>query len=219
MRPFKRVLLSFLVVGGLSMFSLAGTFATLTSESANRSATIQSGSLTLSNLVGSGSTCFSYTSTTNSKSCDALFSSSTLVYPGQSQSVHVTVTNSGTIAGSNLSLYMPTCTAAASPGAPSPGGGNPCASGGPALTISETNSSWASPSCVFPTFGGTCTYTAGTLYFMSTKKDTSHLYSLNEGLAVGQTRYFVISLQLPTAAANTLQGEQAQFDLTWLVSQ
>lgn len=218
-RPFKKVLLSFLVVGGLSMFSLAGTFATLTTESSNRTATIQSGSLTLSNLVGSGSACLSYTSTTNSKSCDALFTSATLVYPGQSQTVHVTVQNTGSVAGSNLSLYMPTCTSQTSPGAPSPGGGNPCASGGDALTISETDSSFANPTCVFPTSGGTCPVLAGTLSFMAGKNDTSHLFSLNEGLAAGQTRYYTVTLQLPTDAANSLQGEAAQFDLTWLLSQ
>ncbi|HVU76161.1 MAG TPA: hypothetical protein VHC67_01170 [Gaiellaceae bacterium] len=220
----KKVLLSMLVVGGLSMFTIAGTFASLNSESSNAHGTIQSGTLTLGNKVGTASACFSYTAATNDNAgCDALFTSSTLQYPGgAAYTAHVTVSNTGSIAGSNLALYMPSCNGSgvtASPGAPSPGGGNPCAAGGLQLTIAETDSSFANPSCVFPNFGGACVVAANTLAFMATKKDTAHLYSLNEGLAVGQTRYYTISLQLPSTAANSLQGEEAVFDLTWLLSQ
>jgi hypothetical protein len=219
----KKVLLSFIVVGALSFFTLASTFAVLNSESSNAGGSITSGTLTLGNLVASGSTCFSYSSTTNSNSgCDAIFPSATLNYPGGTAvSVHVTITNEGSIKGSTLAIYMPSCTAVSSPSAPTPGGGSPCSTGGEMVTITETNSSWASPSCVYPQTSGTCTFLANTLNSLATTKyDSSHMVTLGSGgIAAGASRYFIVAMELPSSAANNLQGEAADFNLTWNLSQ
>jgi len=220
--PFKKVLLSAMVIGGLSFFTLANTFAVLNSEGSNTGSTIASGTLTIGNTVGAGTSCFSYTSATNSNaSCDALFSSASLAYPGTPVTVHVTIQNAGTIKASALSIYMPSCTATASPGAPTPGGGNPCSTGGAMMYISESNSTFTTNSCVFPTSSGTCSFIANTVNALATtRNDANHMFTLGTtGLAPGASRYFIVAMQLPSTAANTLQGEEALFKLTWNLSQ
>ena len=220
-RAVKKVLLSMMVVGSLTFFTLAGTYAALNSETANKNATVASGTLVLGNKVASGSTCFSYSATDNSNaSCDALFSSAGLNYPGVAATVDVTITNNGTVPASSLAVYMPSCTTVASPGAPSPGGGDMCATGGPMMYIDESNSSFTSHSCVYPTTGGTCAFSANTLnYLAAVKNGPTSTYPLPGTLAAGASRYFIIGMELPSTAANALQGEAAQFDLTWNVSQ
>ena len=217
----KRVLLSLMVVGGLSFFTLAGTYAVLNSETSNTKSTIASGTLTLGNTVASGSTCFSYSSSSNSNTgCDALFSSASLNYPGVATTVHVTITNNGTVPASALSIYMPSCATVTSPGAPSPGGGNPCGTGGPMMYIDESNAAFTSHSCVYPTTGGTCSYSANTLYYLAaTKNSSTSMYTLPGTLAAGASRYFIVGMELPATASNAMQGEAAQFDLTWNASQ
>ena len=221
-RAMKKVLLSLMVIGSLTFFTVGGTYAVLNSETSNTKSSVASGTLTLGNTVASGTTCFSYTSTTNSNAtCDALFTDSTLNYPGTASTVHVTITNNGTVPASALAIYMPSCTAAASPGAPSPGGGNPCDTNGAMMTIDESNSSFTSHSCVYPQTSGTCSYVNNTLYALATTKyDATHMLTLGTGgLAAGASRYFIIGMELPSTASNSLQGEEAQFDLTWNLSQ
>jgi hypothetical protein len=225
----KKVLLSAMVVGGLSFFTLANTFAILSSQESN-SASFASGTLTFSNTVNSGTACFSYglTGASNSNaSCDALFTSSTLMYPGTPVYANVAIANTGSVRASSLAFYMPSCTAVASPSAPSPGGGNPCAANGAQMFIAETSSSYSlvGSKCVFPVASTSpCTgpFLTSTLNFATTKFDASHVMALGvagaQSLAAGATRYFVIGLQLPTTASNTLQGEEALFKITWLLT-
>jgi hypothetical protein len=223
----KRVLLSALVVGGLSCFTLASTFALLTAESTNTNGSVSSGTLYLGNLPStSASTCFSYngalpsTSPNVNAACDAL-AGSAVVYPGgAAATAKVAISNPGSVSGATLALYMPSCVAVNTSGAPSPGTGNPCTTGGLELTIAETDSSWNPTRCAYPQTSGSCTFIANTLNALATTKNSStSMYSLSEGLAAGQTRYFLISMELPSSAANTLQGRAAQFNLTWNLSQ
>ncbi|HZQ80829.1 MAG TPA: hypothetical protein VFB25_02510 [Gaiellaceae bacterium] len=234
-RPVKKVLLSFLVVGGLSCFTLAGTYATWNSESSDRGISIATGSLTLRNFVGTyptfGPQCDSYSASNNfNSSCTAVYSASPVFYPSSSTPapslIDVKVTNTGTINASTFSVYMPTCSAVLNSSAPSgDGGGNPCATGGFEMTINETDSTFSltdgNEKCVFPTTtsaGTPCTYTASTLAFMAAHK-TAGSWPLSGGLASNQTRNFVIGLALPSNPANNLQGEEASFTLTWNASQ
>jgi hypothetical protein len=218
----KKMLLSLIVVGGFGCFTVTGTFALLNSEVQNNQSKISTGTLTFSNKVSTNTACLSYGAGTTGNvnaSCDALFQSATLMYPGTPVTQRVTIANNGSIDGGNLSVYMPSCTVVTSPGAPTPGGGNPCSSGGAQIYIQETDSSFTPSSCVFPTIGGTCSFTANTLaYFASVANAPASAYSLGSGPAHGASRYFVIGMQLPTNAANTLQGEEALFTLTWKLS-
>ena len=119
----KKLLAALIVVGGLSSFAATGTFALLTSEQTNRGATAASGTLTFNDVVNTGTACFSYGGPASpgnvNTTCQALMTSATLNYPGVPITpVKVTITNDGSIDAGGLSVYMPSCTAGATPGAP-----------------------------------------------------------------------------------------------------
>jgi hypothetical protein len=222
----KKVLLSLSVVGAVSCFTITGTFALLNSETQNNSGKISSGTLTFSNLVNTSITnnaCYSYgagsTGNVNSN-CDPLFQNTTQMYPGTPITQKVTITNDGSIDAASLSIFMPSCTMVTTPGAPA-GGGNPCASGGAQIYIQEMDANFSAPSasCLFPTTGGPCSFAANSMNYLATVKNTAaSALSLGAGPAAGASRYFVIGMQLPSPASNTLQGEQAVFGLTWHLS-
>jgi hypothetical protein len=218
----KKMLLSLTVVGAVSCFTITGTFALLNSETQNNRGKISSGTLTFGNKVNALATCFSYgagSSANVNSSCDALFSSATQMYPGTAITQRVTITNDGSIDGKTLSVFMPSCTMVTTPGAPSPGGGNPCAAGGAQIYIQETNASFTPTSCVFPTTGGTCAFSANTMaYFASVANTAASAVSIGTGPARQTSRYFLVGMQLPAGASNTLQGEEALFGLTWHLS-
>jgi hypothetical protein len=218
----KKILLSMSVVGALSCFTITGTFALLNAESQNNRARISSGTFTFSNTVNTNAACYSYgagSSGNVNNGCNALFTSATEMYPGTPITQKVTITNDGSIGGATLSVFMPSCTAGTTPGAPAPGTGNPCASGGAQIYIQETNASFAPTSCVFPTTSPTCSFTASTLAYLATVANTAaSAYSLGAGPAPGASRYFLVGMQLPAGASNTLQGKMAQFGLTWHMS-
>jgi hypothetical protein len=219
----KKVLATLIVIGGLSSLTAASTYALMNSETANSLSRASTGTLTLSNTVNSGTACFSYGagSTGNSNpGCTALFTSATLNYPGSPVTSRVQITDDGSIDASNLSMWMTGCSTATSPGASSPGGGNPCdASSGDNFAVQETDASGTATYCWYPDYAaGSCTLSAGTLGdFFSLYSDSAHVYDFNPptGPAVTQSRYFSIAVQVPAGASNTLQGEAAVFGLTW----
>lgn len=219
----KKMLLSLSVLGALSCFTITGTFALLNSETRNNGGSISSGTLTFTNKVSTNTACASYGagSTGNANpACDAMFSNATLMYPGTPATQNVTIRNDGSIDGGALSIYMPSCTVVATPGAPTPGGANPCGNGGAQIYIQEMDSTFTSVvGCVFPTTGGACTFVANTMsYLSSVKNSAASSVAIGGGPAVGASRYFRVAVQLPVAAGNALQGEEALFSLTWHLS-
>ena len=219
----KKVLLSMIVLGGLSCFTLTSAFALLNAESRNIGSSISSGTLTFTNKVNLGSLCYSYSGPSSSgnlnPNCDALFSSATQMYPGTAATSRVTVANDGSLDAKDLSIYMPSCTAAATPTAPSPGGADPCGVAGAQFYIQETDSSFTATSCRYPAAAGTCAFAANTLYFFKSSANSAPTaFDLGSGPAHGQSRYFVIGMQLPANAGNALQGEEALFSLTWRIT-
>jgi hypothetical protein len=216
----KQLLVSAMAVGGLSFFAAGGTFGLLSSQESNKGASISSGTLTLSNVVNAGTACFSYGGPASpgnvNNTCQALVVSSSLNYPGQPRTATVTVTNNGSLDASDLSVYMPSCTNVATPLAPNPGGGNPCASGGAQLYIQETVGT--TNTCLYPAAAGACSFVASTLYLFALNRSTAASALHLGATAHGLTRTFTIGLQLPSDAANTLQGQAAQFGLTWRIT-
>jgi hypothetical protein len=211
-----------MVLGALTSITVGGTFAVLTSQESNARSALASGTLTFSNTVNA-STCFSYGGPSSpgnvNSSCAAVITSSTLNYPGTPAVVPLTIANNGSLDAANLSVYMPSCAAAATPGAPTPGGANPCAANGAQFYLQETTSSGTPTTCWFPSAVGACAFAANSLQVFSTNvNSTSSALSLGGGPAHGQTRYFTIGLQLPSNASNSLQGEAAVFGLTWHLS-
>lgn len=216
----KKVLASLIVVGALGCFTITGAYAVLSSETHNARASIASGTLTFSDQVNAATACLTYNGPASpgnvNSSCDALFPSSTLMYPGTPATVHVTIANTGSIDGGALSVYMPSCTAMTSPGAPTPGGANPCTTGGAMIYIEESNAAFTTHSCLFPSAGGACAFAGNTMaYFSGTANNAGSAWSLGTGPAAGTSRYFIVGMQLPSTASNALQGEEALFNLTW----
>ena len=220
----KKILASLIVIGALSSVTVTGTFALLTSQETNAGASVASGTLTFTNTVGTGTACLSYGGPASpgnvNTGCDAIVTSAALNYPGVAITpVKVTIANNGSLDAASLSVYMPSCTAAATPGAPSPGGGNPCATGGAQFYIQETNSLGAATACRYPSGPVTCVLSANTLQLFAANANTvTSAVNLGSGPAHAQSRYFQIGLALPATAANALQGEEAVFALTWHMS-
>lgn len=215
----KKVLATMIAIGALSLLTVGGTYAVLSTQDANKGSTIATGTLTFSNTVNAGTACTSYGSGSSGNvnaACTALITSSTLAYPGVPVTEKVTIANNGSLDASDLSVFMPSCTASATTGAPTPGGGNPCAASGDQLYIQETNSSGTATACWYPTTGTTCAFSASTLYVFSANYNSSpSALDLGAGPTHSQTRYFVIGLQVPSTDTGSLQGESATFPLTW----
>lgn len=217
----KKILASFMTIGALSFVTATGTFALLSSQASNAKGTVATGTLTFNNIVNGGTTCFSWSGATSTNNvntgCEALFASTTLNYPGTPVTANVRITNDGSLDASDLSVYMPSCTAVATPTAPTPGGGNPCAAGGAQFSIQETDATFTSAvKCWFPAAAGTCAFLANSLRTFSVNgSSAASALDLGSGPARNTSRYFKIGMQLPSGASNTLQGEEALFALTW----
>ena len=217
----KQLLVVLIGVGALGSLTVAGTYALLTGTDTN-GMSFATGTLLFSNTVGSGTACFTDTTSTttnaNTTTCDALVTDSTLNGPGDSVVASVKIANTGTIDGADLSVYMPGgCSYQTVPGA-SPGGGDPC--GTVELYIQETNSSGTPlSSCLFPADGSSaCTFADSLDDFATAYTSSSAPLDLGAGPASGATRYFHIGLKLPAGASSALEGEEADFGLTWHLS-
>jgi hypothetical protein len=220
----KKILASLIAIGALSSVTATGTFALLSSQESNAGSHVASGTLTFDNTVNTGTACFSYGGPSSpgnvNTACQALLTSATLNYPGVAITpVKVTITNDGSLDAADLSVYMPSCAAGTTPGAPSPGGANPCAAGGALFYIQETTSTGTATACRYPSGPVTCAFAANTLQlFFTNANSTTSALDLGAGPAHGQARYFLIGMELPSTAGNTLQGEEAVFGLTWHLS-
>lgn len=223
-RRLKKILLSMMTIGSLSLFSVHFVFGALNTESTNAKNTVSVGTLTLSDTVGA-TTCLSFggaaSPPNHNGTCSPMFSNTTLLYPGSAATANITIANTGSL-DATLSLFMGSCTTTSSPSAPPAalGGGNPCTASDVSFYVEESNSSFTSHACVWPVASASaCAYTASTMYYMSqvAKSETSavSLGSLTHG---GTPRYFIIGVTLPTTASNTLQGEEADFSLSWRLS-
>jgi len=220
----KMALAGVMVFGAISSVTVTGTFALLNSEETNQGGSVASGTLTFTNTVNTGTACNSYGGPSSpgnvNTGCDALLTSSTLNYPGiPITPVKVTIANNGSIDGADLTVYMSSCAASATPGAPTPGGANPCSTNGAQFYVQETNSTGTATKCWFPSSGTTCSFVASSLsVFASNYTSATSSLDLGPGPAHGTSRYFQIGMQLPSNASNALQGEQAVFGLTWHLS-
>ena len=220
----KKLLAALIVFGALSSFAATGTFALLTSEEQNHGGTVASGTLTFDNVVNTGTACFSYGGPSSpgnvNTTCQALMTSATLNYPGVAITpVKVTITNDGSIDAGDLSVYMPSCAASATPGAPAPGGADPCATNGAQFYLQETTSTGTPTKCWFPSAVGSCSFAASSLHLFAANAATvTSAIDLGAGPVHATARYFLIGMQLPSTASNALQGEAATFALTWHMS-
>jgi predicted ribosomally synthesized peptide with SipW-like signal peptide len=193
-----------------------GTFASFTAQTTNPGNTFATGTLLLSNTVGTGSACHSESNTANAATCSAVF---TVTNSGTSHEEHntVTVENTGTLTSGALTLAGTTCvpsTAVTATGLTQ--NGDPCTA--LHISIEEDNAVGGTAlSCVVGHgTGNTCDpadAAAPTLASWLTGTQTAPL-SLVSSLAPTTPHYYKISLYLGDVG-NTYQGRAATFDLTW----
>jgi hypothetical protein len=230
-----------MAAGALATLTTGGTFAIFKNEEANGGNLAASGTLTLSDQVGSGTVCVTQSASSNNNfntGCSPIFTSADpYYYPGTYTTVHVTITNTGSVKGKALYVWMPstpgcTVTTTVSAGVdPNPGGGNPCASGGDALYIQEdTDATFTTAKeCWYPgpTATACTTPTTGSLYDFSAHYTgygaglmleiplSNGKLAPGSGIAAQSSRYFVVGIAIPAGASNALQDEAANFPLTW----
>lgn len=217
----KKTLVSMIVLGSMSYLTVGGVFAIFNGTTSNLGSTAASGTLALSDSVNSGAACFSYgtgSAGNANPSCSAFFSNGTLRYPGQTVTTTIAIKNTGSLNTQDLILYAPTCASTTSPSAAYVGGTALCgSSSGLQMYVQETTSAGgAALKCLYPTGATTCPAAGSSFYnFVHNAFSVSSYLDLGAGPAAGATRYFTIALILPATAASAMQGEEADFSLTW----
>ena len=222
-RHAKKALLTLLVVGALGSVTVQRTYALFSTEEQNAGGTLASGTITLNATVGVRSPCYSYQGSGNVQpTCDPLFTdtSGTENYPGEPRSVGVEITNGGSIAAGDLGLYSPgACTAVNTTSyTGTPHAGDPCAAGGLQIHVEETDSGGTATRCWYPL--GVATAACGSNWgdlasFRSAYSSGSGGLHFAAGPAAQQSRYFRVSLQVPSTADNSYQARGAQFALAF----
>jgi len=121
----KKILLALMAVGAAAYFMGDGTFASFSAETSNAGSSIASGTLTMTNTVNGGTTCFSYNGVGNvNPNCSAVLTLGNLA-PGTfggtttggvavSGSSQIVVANTGSIDAAKFYLYAPQVTGTAS---------------------------------------------------------------------------------------------------------
>src|SRR5438874_7697143 len=110
MSTMKKLLLSVLVVGAATSIVSVGTFATFTAETTNSGNTFATGTLVLSDKVGTGTACLSTAggatdTNANTTTCDTAFALATKKPGDADTSAHLAIFNDGSLAGSALRVY------------------------------------------------------------------------------------------------------------------
>jgi camelysin-like metallo-endopeptidase len=214
----QKVLMSVGTLGVAAAVAAGGSFATFNAQTSNPS-TFATGTLVMSNSVNSGTACLSTgvgvnTDTNVNDSCGALFPL-TVQKPGDSATAHLEIKNAGTLDAASLKSFATGCTNDDASGQTYHGTGSPCSA--VELYIQQTDQSFSPTACLYG--GGTAT----TCDFASSK--TLDAFVLGHGdagagldlgaLTHNTSDFFVIGVQLPDTADNTLQGRQATVGLSW----
>ena len=223
-RTKKLALSAAVVLAGLAMLG-AGTFATFNAEASNAGNTFATGTIVLSNTVGTGNACLSTaggnTNTNANPNCDALFNLA-VQKPGATGQADLVIKNDGSLDASSFGLYSSLCTAGNASNENYHGTGDPC--GELQLTVQQwSDASHTTPvACVYGGgTGATCQF-AGTKTladFATNHGSSNSAVAIGSGLAAGTSEYFTVSVQLPSSAGNQFQGRQASIDFSWLAQQ
>jgi len=215
----KILLVSTMVVGLLGFVAVPRVWALFTAETSNLNATATSGTLTL-DFNANATDCFSYSSGAlgDNENDTCTLRADTVaneLYPGDISTTTVTIKDTGSVAASELRVFMPGgCTNVTTASATTGGGANPCTTNGLMFYIQETT---GSTKCWFPTVAnGACSLTASSLSTFATTRTTAvNGLSLGAGPAAQGTRTFVIGVQLPSTVNNTYQGQAAKFSVAF----
>jgi len=241
-KRFKQYLMLLTVVGLVAVAAGgSGTFASFNAEVTNAGNTFATGTLILSNKVNTLTTCYSNEAATNDNinaNCSQLIAASN-EKTGVSVNNYVTIKNEGTLAATDVKLFVP----ADQTGSVScynhltgtfPGSdalahtGNVCTH--LLFSVEEDsaqNDSTTATSCVVGTAIGSgphpneCDPTNGvnfSTFYGAHNTATNGLGLTGSGLAAGATHYYTVYVYLPDEN-NTYQGMTGAFDLSWHIDQ
>ena len=228
----KKPLILVLAVGLALAGAGAGAFASFSAETTNSNNAFVTGTLVLSNQVGSGTVCFSSTGTNNSAACSGtdqqLVAATTLNKPGDTRYADVTLTGAGSLNASDLKIFGPAACADGSGSDSNITGSASLCAGVQWFVEEDTNSSFNTPvtsGCLYGNangngcdFGGA--YPLNGFFGTATGGHVGLSNALSLGpLSSGQSRYFRIGFSLPSSANNTYQNRTASFALTWHTDQ
>jgi hypothetical protein len=228
----KKILLSLGAVAVVGAVVGGGTYATFNAQTANPGNVWANGTLTLSNKVGTGTTCLSTGAGTNTdtnvnSNCDALFSGATLRKPNDSATVNLAVKNEGSLNASALKLHSSACTAGDTTGETYKGSADPCDKVQLYVQKWTDATRTVAASCLY---GSAQALTPNACDFAATGADAKTLGAfaaannsttpLNLGaLNTGVTGYYTIGVKLPQTTSNAYQGRKASVDFTWTLEQ
>lgn len=228
----RKILLSLGAVAVVGAVVGGGTYATFNAQTANPGNVWANGTLTLSNKVGTGTTCLSTgagtsTDTNVNANCDALFAGATLRKPNDSATVNLAVKNEGSLNATALKLHSSACTAGDTTGETYKGSGDPCDKVQLYVQKWTDATRTVAASCVY---GNAATLTPNTCDFAATGAEAKTLGAfasangsatpLNLGaLNTGATGYYTVGVKLPQTTGNTYQGRKASIDFTWTLEQ
>lgn len=237
MSRFRKALLTVVVIGAAAGAAGGGTFASFSAETTNNGNVFSTGTVELSDQVGSGTTCYSYgAGVSNSTNCSAsdqqFITAATAAKPGVVYTAHVTITNTGSLPMTDLKIWGTACADGNGTDTHITGTASVCQN--TEWYLQETDSSFSTNQvCQYgdDATNHVCDLT-GTSYPLSKFFGTAaggHVGSANallvsnadngagtaETVAVGASRYFVVGFTLPSTADNTYQNRTASFALTW----
>jgi hypothetical protein len=223
----RKTVITLVVVGAALGLIGIGTYATFTAQAGNPNSTFSTGTLVISNKVGSGSACLSTgggtTDVNANASCDQAFNL-TVKKPGDSGSANITIQNSS-LAASVFKVFSQACATSDAAGESYHGTGNSC--GVIDVYVQEYSDSGFTTESACQYGGGTATVCAfddtKTLSTFQSAHNSSanglSLGSLAAGGDSGSVRYFKIGVKMPTSAGNSYQGRAAAIDFTWYAAQ
>lgn len=222
----SKVLMSMGVLAGVGALAGAGTFASFTAQTTNPSNTFADGTLVLSDKVNTGTACLSTgagtsTDTNVNAACGAAFTL-TVKKPGDSSTSNITLKNEGSIDGSTLKAFSPSCTNADVSAETYHGTGLPCAAIQLYVQQYSDSAFTTASACLYGGASGvTCDFsdTTKTLATYATAYPTSASGLSVGALSAGSSTYVKIGVKLPSTADNTYQGRQASMDLSWHLAQ
>lgn len=222
----KKLLTTVLVVGGLSAVIGAGTFASFSAQTTNKDNTFETGTLILSNKVGTAAACFSNggigaSTDNNAADCSAVYDVP-LQKPGDSVETDLKIKNEGTLDGGALTVDATACVNSNTATEVYHGTGNPCGQirtyvqqwddadhtnavaclyGLDADSDDVCDAAYPSPSHTLDGLAGAGAITADSAF------------------ENGDEVFVTVGVELPLASNNSYQGRTAVQSLVWDVAQ
>ena len=210
----------------------AGTFASFSASTTN-SSSFATGTLTLTDSVNGNTACLSTAggvdNNNSNGTCDVLWNL-TVKKPGDVASATVDLVNTGTLGASGLDAFVTGACSSGTTGSVN-GSGNLCGSlqfyVETFTTANDRSTSNAAQSTCYyggnapsgtPASAALCTFGAGqTLADFATQfPSSSTTLSIPGALAATNgTKFLKVGIQLPSAAANSVQGRTASIGISW----